>query len=167
MDLSNKPDSTRPGGRPGEWSAGGEVAGYAQSSRKRVLVIEEDEATGELLQTILEGEAGCETLWLKSTADAFRVECPGGTPEAYTPDLLVVDVSIKEADNLRLLEDLRARGIRLPPVLVLTAWPAAQGEEAARRLDAVALVVKPFDIDALVLEAKKALRSQAGDQPGA
>src|SRR5690242_13872785 len=106
MESSNKPCSTGPEARPVE---------RARSGRQRVLVIEEDAATGELLQTILEEEAGCETLWIRSASDALGLECPDGTAEKPSLDLVVVEVSIIEAYNARLLEDLRAKGVRLPP----------------------------------------------------
>jgi DNA-binding response OmpR family regulator len=122
-------------------------------SRGRVLVVEDDPQTRELLQRILE-RAGYAVL----TAPDGRA----GLRELYAarPDLVILDVKMPELDGWATLE--RIRDLSEVPVLMLSAH---EGEmERVRGLQAGAddYVVKPFGHQELLARVQSCLRRGSG-----
>ncbi len=120
-----------------------------------ILVVEDDERLASGLRSNLEFEG-------------YRVVVAGTAPEGLTlardesPDLVLLDLMLPDADGYRVLRDLRDRGDDVP-VLVLTAL----GEEADKvrgfRFGADDYVTKPFGlmellarVDALLRRARRA-----------
>jgi DNA-binding NtrC family response regulator len=137
-------------------SVGDEVATRARPGNKKVLVIEEDVAIGELLGTILKVEVGCETEWVRTIPEDVNGPWYDVLFEApRQPDLVMVDLSVVYPHNMILLENLIERGISLPPVVVMSDAPAIYAQQAAARINAVGLIVKPFDIDTLIGEVNR------------
>lgn len=69
--------------------------------------------------------------------------------EAGLPDLIVVDIGLPHLDGLAVVEDLRARGLTVP-VLVLTAYEQPHLIAAVRSAGADDLVQKPCDNELLL-----------------
>ncbi len=65
------------------------------------------------------------------------------------PHLIVVDIGLPHLDGLTVVEDLRARGITVP-VLVLTAYEQPHLIAAVRSAGADDLVQKPCDHEVLI-----------------
>lgn len=97
----------------------------AESDRPgRVLVVEDDEATRQMFQRILEREG-----WQVVTADNGRV----GLEQVQTasPDLVLLDLMMPEMDGFQFLDALRKQGKPLDvPVVVITAMDLTPAERA-------------------------------------
>jgi DNA-binding response OmpR family regulator len=118
-------------------------------SRTRILVVDDDAITRELLREILE-RAGHE---VREAPDGRA-----GLRELYaaTPELVILDVSMPELDGWATLE--RIRDVSDVPVLMLTA---REGElERVRGLQGGAddYVVKPFGSQELIARVHALLR---------
>ncbi len=108
----------------------------------RILVIEDEAKMGEALREGLETE-NYEALLAKTGEEGFYLT------QAETFDLVVLDVMLPGRSGLEILSTMRARGSRVP-VLLLTARDAV--EDRVRGLDAGAddYLVKPFAFSELL-----------------
>jgi CheY-like chemotaxis protein len=96
-------------------------------ARQRVLVVEDDEATRQLLQRMLIGEG-----WQVAEAANGRVAL--GRLAEMRPDLILLDLIMPEMDGFEFLVELRKTPAhRSIPVVVVTA--ADLTEDAHRRLN--------------------------------
>jgi FixJ family two-component response regulator len=115
--------------------AGGSRETPAKRSRK-VIVIEDDDSMREALTRLL-GAAGLESSAF-SSAEEFLAAGVG--EEAAC---VVSDLRLPETSGLELLDVLRARGNRIPFILITAHDQPGQREDAARR-GAAAYLIKPF-----------------------
>ncbi len=77
-----------------------------------------------------------------------------------TPDLIVLDVGLPGQSGIEFCADLRAGGVDLP-VLILSARDAVGDRVDGLSAGADDYVVKPFDLDELVLRIRALLRRAA------
>ncbi|MGA7731842.1 MAG: response regulator [Chloroflexia bacterium] len=121
-----------------------------------ILLVENDDdiadATGQLLQS-----------------EGYRVHRVPGSVEAglyfaelerageKPPDLVLLDDLMHEARVLDLLNTLDAQGYTNQSIVLFSAWPASRLERLARRIRAVGVVVKPFDVARLLMVVKTAV----------
>lgn len=114
----------------------------------RVLVVEDDADTRDLLQTML-GNEGAEVKMTGSVEEALRVM------ESFRADVLVSDISMPGEDGYALVRKVRAhewrRGSRVP-ALALTAHVRPEDAEQARLAGFDAHIGKPVDPTELVRE---------------
>ncbi|HWP30089.1 MAG TPA: response regulator [Chloroflexota bacterium] len=113
------------------------------SATKRILVIDDDRDTLELLQILLEAE-GHEVVTLASGEGAVE------QLQRLAPDLVLLDVVMRPYHGLDVLRDLRAVAPRVP--VILLSGLVRQGEdmrEVARLLGACDFLEKPFDAQQL------------------
>jgi two-component system response regulator AtoC len=75
-------------------------------------------------------------------------------------DLVIADLRMPEMDGIELLSTLRARGFEVP-VLVVTAHGTVETAVAAMKYGAFDYIVRPFDMDALILAIERALAAAA------
>jgi two-component system OmpR family response regulator len=104
---------------------------------RRMLVVEDDQATGDLLRAIFT-ELGWVVGVASTVADALAsLEPP--------PDFLLLDISLPDGDGAEILR--RVRAANLPTRVAVTTGhdPASLGVVAALRPDAV--LHKPIDVD--------------------
>ena len=120
----------------------------------RLLLVEDDALIGEGVRTGLK-LAGFTVDWVNDGQSAGLAVANG----VY--DALVLDLGLPRKDGLSLLRELRAKGNRIP-VLVLTARDAVQ--DRVRGLDSGAddYLMKPFDLDELTARVRALLRRRAG-----
>jgi two-component system, NtrC family, nitrogen regulation response regulator GlnG len=85
---------------------------------------------------------------------------------ARTPALVITDVRMPETDGLQLLEELKARAPALP-VIVMSAWTDLPSTAGAFRGGALDFLSKPFDLDAAVAMARRALQVAPAAPPAA
>jgi DNA-binding response OmpR family regulator len=78
------------------------------------------------------------------------------------PDVVVLDVMLPGIDGWQVLEELHAHGDPAP-VVVCSAKKNVEDRRRASELGAVAYVVKPFDIDALVDAVVEAASGGGGE----
>jgi DNA-binding response OmpR family regulator len=112
----------------------------------RVLVVDDDRAIRDLVGTLLEDEG-------------YAVRCVGDGATALSAtegeafDLVVADVRLPGLDGAELARRLVARGV--PVVLMSAAYAAVEVPGAA-------FVAKPFDLDRLLREVRRAVRPRPG-----
>ncbi|MCC6312810.1 MAG: response regulator [Thermomicrobiales bacterium] len=131
---------------------------------QHVLVVEDSPETLALLRRVFE-------------AEGFRVTTNSAPPDAAAvareaPDLVVLDVLFgREQRGLDLLRELRADAATadLPVVLCSAAIEPLRRIEGDLLVGGVGLVLKPFDIDALLDEVARVTKDaeqQAGAHDG-
>ena len=108
----------------------------------RVLVVEDDDASRELLRLTLE-RAGA---WVDtvSSADDARREM-----QSDPPDVLISDIRMPEEDGYSLIRSLREAGITTPAI-ALTAFARREDAEEARAAGYQIHLPKPIDAGLLV-----------------
>lgn len=128
------------------------------SARPRVLCIEDDPATVELLVEVLEDE-GFQTI---VAADGLE----GVRKFAERPDLILCDVDMPHMSGFGVLSELRksARKLRTVPFLFITAYGSRESHLQARRLGCDDFITKPLDFELLVEIVRNRLTHHA-EQP--
>ncbi len=116
---------------------------------RRVLLVEDDEATRTLLATVLRS-FGATVSAASCSADAVA-DAP-----AFNPEILISDIEMPGDDGIALLHELRGRYGMLPAIAV-TGYVDAENRE--RILDAGfnGFVAKPLDPHVLATEVQRAL----------
>jgi len=100
------------------------------------------------------------------TAEGYEVvaAADGGAAlaavERNLPDAIVLDVSMPGMDGLAVTRRLRAKGLRVP-ILLLTARDAVHERVAGLDAGADDYLVKPFDVDELSARVRALLRRNA------
>jgi DNA-binding response OmpR family regulator len=113
----------------------------------RLLLVEDDTMIGAAVAEGLRGD-GYAVDWVQDGLAGARA-LDAGTPYS----LLLLDLGLPGRDGLKLLADLRARGDRLP-VLVLTARDTVRDRIAGLDAGADDYLVKPFDLDELLARVR-------------
>ena len=120
--------------------------------RARILIADEDEALSRTVSWLLR-EQGYEV-----------AVAPGGARvieslEAYAPDLLMVDVQMREVDGYDLLRRVNAdTRWHDMPVLVVSALPAEEAMTQLLSLGATDFISKPFHVRELLARIRVQLR---------
>ncbi len=115
----------------------------------RVLVVDDDEAMRDGLQTLLEARGYEVDLAIDGVSALERlVELP--------PDVVVTDLDMPRMNGMQLLAELRTRTPWLP-VIVVTAAAEVGVAVAAMRAGAVDYITKPIDIEHLVVALERAI----------
>ena len=114
-----------------------------------ILVIEDDASLGQTFREILEGEDY--EVSLAATAAEARASV-----EQRTPDLILTDLVLPDADGLILCADLKAKlGV---PVIVVSGTVRKRDSILALKLGADDFIPKPFDVDELLTRIESALK---------
>ena len=120
----------------------------------RLLIVDDDDAFRETLAETLEG--------LGHTVDQAA---SGDEALACMPrqryDTVFLDHRMPGMDGLQTLAALQARVVRLPPVIVLTAYASGANTIEAMRLGAFDHLAKPIGRDAVIEVLGRALRQEA------
>ena len=106
-----------------------------------VLVIDDEMDACRLMERIVLG-MGHETHCTSEGVDALRWS------ETNRPDLVLLDIRLKNLDGIRVLERFREREPELK-VIIVTGYPSAETASRARELGARALLAKPLEIEEL------------------
>ena len=114
-----------------------------------VLVVEDERNLRELYRDVLEAR-GLAVVAFDSVGEAETHLA------RHEPDMLLLDVKLKDGDGLALLERLRGRGFRAP-VVVMTAFGTVERAVQALRAGAADFLVKPFANERLVSAVEGAL----------
>jgi two-component system, OmpR family, response regulator QseB len=120
----------------------------------RILLVEDDRMIAEGVRKALRSD-GFAVDWVQDGEAALTAV--GGEPY----DLMLLDLGLPKRDGLDVLKSLRARGNKVP-VLVVTARDAVA--DRVKGLDAGAddYLVKPFDLDELGARMRALIRRHAG-----
>lgn len=124
------------------------------SDQRKVLVVDDDVQILTFIQGALEDEG----FTVRSATDGGRaVEIAMD----FEPDLLIVDVTLPVLSGHGVTTSLRGLRAKALPVLVITA--DGHASEKARQLNAFAYLRKPFELDDLLDEVRRALDTSAAD----
>jgi two-component system OmpR family response regulator/two-component system response regulator QseB len=121
----------------------------------RVLIVEDDPQIGDGLMQGLRG-AGFVADWVRDGAQAERALLV----ESF--DAVVLDLGLPKVQGTQVLEQLRARGDRVP-VLILTARDALEERVAGLDMGADDYLVKPVALAELAARLRALARRAAGD----
>jgi len=125
-----------------------------------ILVVDDDTVTCELLCEVFTHE-GFETTFQHSGEEALSAL------SVSQPDLLLSDIRMKtRLDGLSLLELVR-RDYSAIPVVLMTAFGSIETAIRAVKEGAFDYISKPFNIDELVVIARRALANGSAKQPSA
>ncbi len=118
----------------------------------RILIVEDDQSTGEYLRKGL-GEAGYGIDLARNGTDGLFMALE------HTYDLIVLDVMLPGLDGWQLMEIIRKKSD--VPVLFLTARDGVQDRIHGLELGADDYLIKPFSFTELVLRIRTLLRRGA------
>jgi len=125
------------------------------SSKKEVLIVEDDEAiaTGLALNLKIEGYGA--SVVTDGVAALQRIG-------DGSPDLVLLDISLPKKNGLDVLRELRAAGNHIP-VIILSARQDEFDKVSALRLGADDYVTKPFGLAELLARMAAVLRRVGGN----
>lgn len=128
--------------------------GRAASAQRRVLVIDDDADTRDLLSEIL-GRAGYEPIVAEDGPQGIE------TCLATRPDAVVIDIALPGLEGYEVARSLRARHRPAPLLIALTGYCRPDEEVRARDAGFDALLVKPVEPERLIALLADALASRA------
>lgn len=111
------------------------------SDRRTVLIVEDDRAVRELMETLLASEG----IDVKTARDGLEGLLK---LKMHNPAVVVLDIMMPDVGGLRVLDELAEEHADVP-VIVVTGKPEA-ADEARRRLGRENVFDKPFEIDDLL-----------------
>jgi len=121
----------------------------------RALLVEDDALLGDGIRAGLK-QADFAVDWVRDAEAARRALLD----HAY--NICVLDLGLPRRDGLSVLRELRARGSRLP-VLILTARDSSDSKVAALDAGADDYLTKPFDLPELQARLRALLRRTGGE----
>ena len=129
------------------------------SVRSRVLCIEDDPATVELLVEVLEDE-GFQAIVATDGLEGVR-------KFSERPDIILCDVDMPHMSGFGVLSELRksARKLRSVPFLFITAYGSRETHLRARQLGCDDFITKPLDFELLVEIVRNRLTQHAERTP--
>lgn len=118
-----------------------------QSSKKKILVVDDDPDILDFLQVILEEEG-----YIVGTTN--KGEYVEELHNGGLPTLILLDVFLSGKDGRHIVKHLKSQGeTKHIPVIMFSAHPSA--EETARAAGADDFLAKPFEVDELIVMIKK------------
>jgi CheY-like chemotaxis protein len=125
-----------------------------------VLMVDDDADGLALLQFVIE-LAGATVQTAPSGSDALDIL------KSWTPDVMMLDISLPEMDGYELLKQIRSRpALRNVPAIAVTAHAYERDKQRATEAGFSVHVSKPFDAEALVyLVAKLKPMSRFSEDP--
>jgi len=129
--------------------------------RKKILIVEDDEAQRRMLKIALEREG-----YTVVTALAGQNALVYG--ELSHPDLILLDIMLAgHMDGLEVLSKFKAsHGIASTPIIMMSALSDEARIQYAREVGAVDYVTKPYELSDLLMRVHSALASRQSSCPG-
>jgi DNA-binding response OmpR family regulator len=114
-----------------------------------IYLAEDDHALRSTLAWLLHRD-GHQVIEADNGMELLRELSRPGAPAAASPEgtLVVTDLRMPRVDGMDLMRWLRSRG-RCPDFVLMTAFANAEVNLEARKLGALAVFDKPFDLDEL------------------
>lgn len=135
------------------------MASVPQPTPARILVVEDTSAYAEALQQTLQLEGHTVMLAGRAVEALARAR-------AEPPDLVLLDLGLPDKDGYHVLQELRARGVECP-VLILSARSLEADKVEGFRLGADDYVTKPFGAMELLARISALLRRARRSAPAA
>src|SRR5215472_2931275 len=126
----------------------------AATSKRRVLIVEDNETARKQIQVLLETDPALLVDTAANGSDALKAL----SDRPYS--VIVTDLKMPRVDGLQLLEEVQKR--RLPAdVIITTGFGTIDLAVQAMRLGAVDFLTKPINLEHLKLVIQRALRERA------
>ena len=126
----------------------------AEEQRIKVAAVDDDETILEIYETGLAAE-GCEVRTFsdpKKAREFFSSAKPG-----EIPDVILMDIMMPGVDGISLMGDIRgAEAASHVPIIAVSGLNDAATLNDALLFGAMDYMVKPFEIDALMVKIRKA-----------
>lgn len=144
------------------------MAALKDSARAHILIVEDDDAIGEMLVMVLELE-GYHVTWTRSVPETIALLAANAARHGNTrltpvdnvrspyPNLILLDLQLSGMDGAQMIKDLMQRTSALPPIIVVSAKRPVAVEDAAEAIGAMDVYFKPFDLPTLLGGIKSAL----------
>jgi PAS domain S-box-containing protein len=116
----------------------------------KILVVEDDQNVAQILKLLLSSYSYAVDIGSDGEAGLQMVD-------AFEYDLIVLDVLLPGLDGISLCQQIRARGLRVP-ILLLTGQAGSKQKAIALNAGADDYVVKPFDAEELMARVQALLR---------
>jgi DNA-binding NtrC family response regulator len=122
----------------------------------RVLIVDDEAAIRESLQTLLEMEG-------------YEVETAASGEECLTRiaeqpfDLILLDFALPERNGLEILQDIRERDPQLP-VIMVTAYGTVENAVKAMQAGATNFIQKPWDNEKLLADVRAAVARRRAEE---
>ena len=117
------------------------------SSRRRILVADDDGAIRNLLKDFLGGE-GFETVEARSGKEVLQAA------SATAPDLMLLDLRMPDWDGMEVMRRLKERDLGVP-VILMTAYGTSSSAIQAMQLGAFDYITKPFELEDVLLTVQR------------
>ena len=128
--------------------------GRGSVSRRRILIVEDNETACKQIQVFLELDPGLKVDTASNGSDALKAL----SERSYS--VVVTDLKMPEVDGLQLLEEVQKR--RLPAdVIITTGFGTVDHAVQALRLGAADFLTKPINLEHLKLVVQRSLRERA------
>lgn len=118
----------------------------------KILIVDDEEGVCDLLVDVLE-DAGYETMVVYNARDALK------TLDSNTPDTVLLDIKLPDADGIELMGEIKKMGIHVP-VILMTAFGTTEIAIQAMKQGAHDYLNKPLNLDELLITVEKAVRMQ-------
>jgi two-component system response regulator PilR (NtrC family) len=122
----------------------------------KILIIDDDENIRKVLQTILEDEG-----YFTETVETAKKGIERSEKEFY--NLALIDVRLPDMEGIELLTKLQETKPKMRKIIV-TGYPTLQNAVAAVNKGADAYVMKPFDVEKILLTIRDQLKAQANEK---
>jgi DNA-binding NtrC family response regulator len=122
----------------------------------RILIIDDDENIRTVLQAILEDEG-----YVIDTADTARKGIDKSEKAFY--NLALIDVRLPDMEGIELLTKLHETKPKMRKIIV-TGFPTMQNAVAALNKGADGFVLKPFDVEKILVTIKEQLIKQVEEK---
>jgi two-component system cell cycle response regulator DivK len=114
--------------------------GSGQRSRKKVLIVEDNDLNMKLFNDLLEAH-GYDTLQTRDGVEALRLA------REHRPDLILMDIQLPEVSGLEVTKWLKEDdNLRSIPVIAVTAFAMKGDEEKIRGGGCEAYIAKPISV---------------------
>jgi two-component system nitrogen regulation response regulator NtrX len=124
------------------------ILGPEEKMKRRILVVDDEEAIRKSLQRILDYE-GYESILAASAEEGLKAV------EAERPDLILLDIKMPRMDGLELLAKLREK--HSVPVIMISGHATVATAVEATKLGAFEFLEKPLERDRVLLILRNAL----------
>lgn len=115
--------------------------------RRNVLIADDDDDMRALMATTLRSD-GYSVVEAHDGAELLEILRDALEDPRRRPDILVTDIKMPRLSGFGVLQALRRAQVRMPVILV-TAFGDQSMHTVAKRLGAVGVLQKPFDVDDL------------------
>jgi DNA-binding response OmpR family regulator len=130
----------------------------AETTRRRVLIVEDDPSIALGLRINLEADG-------YDVVSADDGEAGLLLARSERPDLLILDVMLPKLNGFQVLQAIRREGLMMP-IIVLSARNAEMDKVTGLELGAEDYVAKPFSLAELLARVRAALRrARVADRP--